>query len=283
MRLTGCSGCNFNLDEMNSYQYIIVNIEDDRATVLLNRPAQHNALNPALMQELHQVLDELIEMDQVNYVVLAGEGKSFCAGADISWFANAVNREKAENWQEYLNMADLLKKIYNYPKVTIAAVHKNALGGANGILAACDFAIAEKSTAFAFGEVKLGIIPATILPFVAKRLTTQNLKKLMFSGQRIWSSEAQVIGLIDFMAADGKRFEAVDQLIGELQQVSPAAVKACKQLVLKVDSGEVTTENSEYTAAVLADLVHSEEGQEGLRAFLEKRKPDWAGMKISEN
>ncbi len=268
---------------MSTYQNIMLQVDDDRATISFNRPEQHNALNPALIEELHAALDELEQMPEVNYLVFAGEGKSFCAGADISWFANAVNREKAENWQEYLNMADLLKKIYNYPKITIAAAHKNVLGGANGILAACDFAIAEKATAFAFGEVKLGIIPATILPFVAKRLNSQNLKKLMFSGQRIWASEAHAIGLIDFIANDGQRFDSVDQLINELKQVSPNAVKACKQLILKVDSGEVNTDSSEYTAAVLADLVHSDEGQEGLRAFLEKRKPDWAGLKLSEN
>ncbi|PTN08703.1 enoyl-CoA hydratase-related protein [Mangrovibacterium marinum] len=268
---------------MKEFKNIIVQIDNNKATILLNRPKQHNALNPELISDMHEALEELEGNDQVHFVVFAGEGRSFCAGADISWFANAVNREKSENWQEYLQMADLLKKIYNYPKVTIAAAHKNVLGGANGLVAACDFAVAEKSTAFAFGEVKLGIIPATILPFVAKRLSTQNLKKLMFSGERIWTAEAQTIGLVDFVAEDGRRWEVVNKLISELQQVSPNALKACKNLVLKVDSGEVNTDSSEYTAAVLAELVESEEGQEGLRAFLEKRKPDWSALKISEN
>lgn len=267
----------------NEYNTILLQLENDRATILLNRPAQHNALNAELIGELHAALDEVALMEQIHFVVIAGEGRSFCAGADISWFANAINREKAENWQEYLHLADLLKKIFHYPKITIAAAHKNVLGGANGILSACDFAIAEKSTAFAFGEVKLGIIPATILPFVAKRLSTQNLKKLMFSGERIWTTEAHTIGLVDFIANDGQRMQVVDKLISELQNVSPHALKACKQLILKVDSGEVNTESSEYTAAVLADLVESEEGQEGLRAFLEKRKPDWNALKLTEN
>jgi len=268
---------------MKEYQNLIVQLENDRATILLNRPGQHNALNPELISELHIALDELEQNEQVDFLVFAGEGRSFCAGADISWFADAVNRDKSENWQEYLQMADLLKKIYNYPKVTIAAVHKNVLGGANGLLAACDFAIAEKSTAFAFGEVKLGIIPATILPFVARRLSTQNLKKLMFSGERIWTSEAQTIGLVDIVAEDGQCMQVADKLIAELQNVSPNALKACKQLILKVSSGEVNTDSGEYTSAVLAELVESKEGQEGLRAFLEKRKPDWCTLKVSEN
>ncbi|WP_163709442.1 enoyl-CoA hydratase-related protein [Mangrovibacterium lignilyticum] len=268
---------------MKQFKHILLQLENDRATILLNRPRQHNALNPELISELHEVLDELEEDEQIHFVVIAGEGRSFCAGADISWFANAVNRDKSENWQEYLHMADLLKKIYNFPKVTICAAHKNVLGGANGILAACDFAIAEEATAFAFGEVKLGIIPATILPFVAKRLSTQNLKKLMFSGERIWTSEAHAIGLVDFVAGDDQRMQVVDKLISELRQASPNAVKACKQLILKVDSGEVNIDSSEYTAGVLAEILESEEGQEGLRAFLDKRKPDWNALKVSEN
>jgi methylglutaconyl-CoA hydratase len=268
---------------MKEYQNIKVQVDHDRGLILLNRPAQHNALNPEMISELHDALDELEQDKQVHFVVFAGEGRSFCAGADISWFASGVNREKAENWQEYLQMADLLKKIYNYPKVTIAVAHKNVLGGANGLLAACDFAIAEQSTAFAFGEVKLGIIPATILPFVARRLSSQILKKLMFSGERIWTAEAHTIGLVDFVAGDGQRMAMTDKLISELRNVSPNALKACKQLILKVASGEVDTNNSEYTAAVLADLVESDEGQEGLRAFLEKRKPDWSALKVSEN
>jgi len=266
-----------------TYKNIVLGLEGDRATVSLNRPRQHNALNPELISDLHEVFDALAENEQVRFVVLTGEGPSFCAGADISWFANAVNRERSENWQEYLHMADLLKKIYHFPKITIAALHRNVLGGANGLAAACDFVVAEQSAVFAFGEVKLGIIPATILPFVAKRVSTQNLKKLMLSGERIRAVEAQVVGLVDFMAEEGQRLKVVAKLIAELRLVSPNAVKACKQLILKVDSGEVTTESSEYTAAVLADLVESEEGQEGLRAFMEKRKPDWNALKVSEN
>ena len=105
----------------------------------------------------------------------------------------------------------------------------------------------------------------------------------MFSGERIWTTEAQAIGLVDFVAEDGARMTVVNKLIGELQNVSPNALKACKQLILKVDSGEVSTDSSEYTAAVLAELVESQEGQEGLRAFLDKRKPDWSALKVTEN
>lgn len=263
----------------NEYKHILIQVENDRATIRLNRPEHHNALHGELIAELHAALDEVERLAPVHFVVIAGEGRSFCAGADIGWFARAIDRTEAENTHEFCQLADLLKKIDRYPKITIAAAHKNVLGGANGILSACDFAIAEQSTVFAFGEVKLGIIPATILPFVAKRVSTQNLKKLMFSGERIWTAEAHAIGLVDFVAADGECMTVAEKLIAELQQVSPNALKACKQLIAKVESGEVTTDSGPYTAAVLAGLVASGEGQEGLRAFLEKRKPDWNRLK----
>ncbi|WP_157624867.1 enoyl-CoA hydratase-related protein, partial [Sunxiuqinia dokdonensis] len=221
--------------------------------------------------------------DDVRFVVFSGEGQSFCAGADINWFAQAINKAKADNWQEYLRMAELMKVIYQFPKVTIAAVHRNVLGGANGIVASCDFAVAEHSVAFAFGEIKLGIVPAIITPFLSRRVSNQNLKKLMYSGDRFGAAHAHLIGLVDFLAEDGKLEQVVGKLIDELKDSSPNALRACKQLLLKSGSGELTIENSEYTAAVLADLIHSDEGQEGLRAFLEKRKPDWQKLNVMEN
>lgn len=268
---------------MKNWKNIQLKIDDSRADIILNRPEVHNALNPEVIEELHEALDVVVKNENVLFVVFSGEGKSFCAGADIKWFASAVDKTKPDNWQEYLRMAELLKAIYQFPKITIAAVHRNVLGGANGIVAACDFAIAEQSTAFAFGEVKLGIIPATIMPFIAKRVSTQTMKKLMYSGDRFWASEAQLIGLIDFLADDGKLMGVVDRLIEGLKTSSPKALQACKQLLQKTDTGEINVESSEYTAAILADLIHSGEGQEGLRAFLEKRKPDWHKLNVVEN
>ena len=268
---------------MKELKKIKLILNDSRATILLNRPSKHNALDPGMIEELHLAFNEVEQNDHIRFIVLAGEGISFCAGADIEWLSEAVRRERTENWQEYLSLAELLKKIARSLKITIAAAHRNALGGANGLLAACDFTIAEESTNFAFGEVKLGIVPAMILPFVARRVSTQNLKKLMFSGEPFRAGEAHLIGLIDFIAPDDSRMQLVDKLISELNLVSPNALKVCKQLILKVDSGELGIESSEYTAAILAELVHSEEGREGLQAFLEKRKPVWSQLKVSEN
>lgn len=268
---------------MKNWKNIQLTIAGRRANLVLSRAEVHNALNPEMIEEMHEALAVVAEMEQVQFLVLSGEGKSFCAGADINWFAEAVNKAKSDNWQEYLRMAELLKEIHQFSKITIAAVHRNVLGGANGLMAACDFAVSERSTTFAFGEIKLGIVPATITPFLIKRVSVQNLKKLMYSGDRFDASQAHLVGLVDFLADDGKMENVIGELIKGLETSAPKALRACKQLLLKAETGELTIESSEYTAAVLADLVHSDEGQEGLRAFLEKRKPDWQKLNVVEN
>ncbi len=268
---------------MKNWKNIELTIIGQRANLVLSRPKVHNALNPEMIEELHEALDAVSQMEQIQFLVMSGEGKSFCAGADINWFAEAVNKAKSDNWQEYLRMAELLKEIHQFSKITIAAVHGNVLGGANGLVAASDFAISERSTTFAFGEIKLGIVPATITPFLTKRVSVQNLKKLMYSGDRFGAAEAHLVGLVDFLADDGKLEKVIGELMKGLETSSPKALRACKQLLIKAQMGDLTIESSEYTAAVLADLIHSDEGQEGLRAFLEKRKPDWQKLNVVEN
>lgn len=268
---------------MKDWNNIELQINGNRANLILSRPNKHNAINPELIEDMHEALSMVSEMNDVLFLVLSGSGSSFSSGADISWFASAMQKGRSDNWQEYLRLAELLKAIHQFPKITIAAAHRNVLGGANGMLAACDFAIAERSTAFAFGEIKLGIVPATIMPFIAKRVSIQNMKKLMYSGERFWATEAQLIGLIDFIADDGKLTKVVDQIIDGLKSSSPQALQACKKLLLKAENGEVGIDSSEYTSGVLADLVNSASGQEGLNAFLEKRDPDWHKLRVSNN
>jgi len=268
---------------MKNRKYIELKIENNRADLILNRPEFHNALNPEVLKEFQEVLDWVSTQENIHFLVISGKGKSFCAGADIKWFASAKNKTKQENQEEYLQIPELLKKLYEIPQITIAAVHGNVLGGANGIISACDFVIADESTNFAFGEIKLGIVPATIMPFVARRLSTQSMKKMMFTGERFSAAEALQAGLIDFTSADNNLTLVVEQLIEKLKLASPEALRVCKQLILNIDSGKISTKNSEYTASLLAELADSEQGREGLSAFLEKRKPDWKNHKSKIN
>lgn len=268
---------------MNNWKNIRLKIEGDRADLILDRPEVHNALNPELIQEIGDALDLVLANKRIRFLVLCGEGKSFCAGADIKWFASAGEKTKMENWQEYLQFPELLKKLYTFPKITIAVAHGNVKGGGNGLVAACDFVVAELSAIFAFSEIKLGIVPATIMPFIARRVLIQNMKKLMYSGSNINTTEAKEIGLIDYLADNDNTMQVVDKLIASLRTSAPNALQTCKELLLKNENGEISIENGEYTSSVLADLVHSEEGKEGLQAFLEKRKPGWRTVEMKHH
>lgn len=264
---------------MNEFDNIRLTVKRPRADISLSRPGKHNALNPEMIEELHEALSVLERQEDILFVVFSGEGPSFCAGADLNWLAGSVIRERSQIRYEYERLAELLRRIVFYPKITLAAAHKHVIGGGNGLLAACDYTVAEETTTFAFSEVRLGVVPATIMPFVAKRVTIRDLRKLMFSGVRFAAREGHLIGLVDFIAAGNGRMKVVDELIKELGSVSPNALKACKQLILKVDSGEVGLQSGQYTASVLADLIHTGESREGIQAFLEKRKPDWIHQK----
>jgi methylglutaconyl-CoA hydratase len=264
---------------MKNRKYIKLKTKNNRADLILNRPEKHNALNPEVLKEFQEALDWISEEKDIHFLVISGKGKSFCAGADIKWFASAKEKTKQENREEYQQIPELLKTLYKIPQITVAAVHGNVLGGANGIISACDFVVAEESANFAFGEIKLGIIPATIMPFVARRLSSQSMKKMMFTGERFSAAEARQSGLVDFTTPDKNLTLVVEQLIGKLNLASPHALRACKQLIINIDSGKITTKNSEYTANLLAELAHSKQGMEGLTAFLEKRQPDWVKQK----
>jgi methylglutaconyl-CoA hydratase len=230
-----------------------------------------------MISELLIVAGRLEKRDDLLFVVLSGEGRSFCAGADLEWFASPGDHATA--LAEYRQMAALLRRFLYLPQITIVAAHQNVVGGANGLFAVCDFAVAEETTTFAFSEVRLGLIPATILPFIARRVSGRNLRKLMFSAERFAAREAQIIGLADFVCAPNESMKMAGTLIGSLREVSPGALKACKQLILKIESGEAGVDSGDYTASVLAGLVQSAEAKEGLQAFLEKRKPVWTGQK----
>lgn len=268
---------------MEKPKYIELTINGNRADLVINRPERHNVLNPEVIQEIRNALMQISQNDEILFLVISGKGKSFCAGADINWFAGAGEKAMNENRREFLQIPEMLNILRKLPQITIAAVHGNVLGGANGIISACDFVIAEQNTEFAFGEIKLGIIPATIMPFVAKRLSVQDMKSTMFSGRRFFTGEALKMKLIDYEAGKDNKMEETALFINSLDASSPGALKACKQLINDIDSKNITTNNSEYTAELLAKLVHSDEGREGLQAFLEKRKPVWYKQNLTRH
>lgn len=258
-----------------SYQYIELQISGPIARINLNRPDRHNALILEMISELDQALDMISERDELLFVQLSGNGRSFCAGADLNWFYGSDEKNPDKNATRYKQLADLLLKLHQLPLVTIACVRGNVFGGGIGLMAACDFVLAETNTRFMFSEVKLGLLPATILPFVVKRLSVQNLRKWILTGTLFSVHEAHSAGLADDIYTEDQLENKLEMLMNSYTDASPSAIKKAKKMINQVTSGEIGVTDTELTAGILAQALSSADGQEGINAFLEKRKPVW--------
>ncbi len=228
-----------------------------------------------LIEELDQVLDEISTREDLHFLVLSGNGRSFCAGADLNWFYSAEELTLEQGIQQYKHLADLLLKLHQLPQITIAAVRGNVFGGGIGLMAVCDFVLADANTRFMFSEVKLGLLPATILPFVAKRLSVHNLRKWILTGNMFRAPKAEEGGLVDLVCEDGQLGTALAVFLTSFNEVSLPAAKKAKQMINQVVSGTIDVSDIALTSGILAETLLSADGQEGIRAFLEKRKPDW--------
>lgn len=257
------------------YRYIEIQLVGPVVRINLNRPERHNALILELIAELDQALEEVSGMNEILFVILSGNGRSFCAGADLNWFYSSEQLSLEQNTDHYQHLANLLLKIYQLPQITIATVRGNVFGGGIGLMAACDFVLAEANTRFMFSEVKLGLLPATILPFVAKRLSVQNLRKWILTGNLFVVNEAHRIGLVDEIYNDDDLERELSSLMISFDSASPSAIKKAKLMINQVVSGNIDVADTTVTSAILAEALLSHDGQEGIHAFLEKRKPEW--------
>ncbi len=245
------------------------------ARVTLNRPDVHNAFNNVMIDELHDVLGQLAGRDDVRVVVLTGEGKSFCAGADLQWMRSIVNYSFEENLAESLRLFDLMRGLHEHPHPTIARVNGATIGGGMGLLAACDIAVAADSAKFSLSEVKVGIVPACISPFVIKKAGEGRCREFFLTGDRLPAERALEAGLVNRVVPLDQLDVAVDEYVAKLLTSGPDAMAICKRLIRDVPAMTMD-EARDYTARCIAKLRTSNEGQEGMAAFLEKRKPSWA-------
>ncbi|HET6558278.1 MAG TPA: enoyl-CoA hydratase-related protein [Prolixibacteraceae bacterium] len=257
------------------YQYIQINRNRPVIQLSINRPDQHNALIPELIQELDKALDEISVMDEIFFLVLCGKGHSFCTGADMNWLAGAKLRSLEQNAAHYEMFAQLLLKLYQIPQVTIALARGNVFGGGIGLMAACDFVLAESHTRFMFSEVKRGLLPATILPFISKRLSVQKMRHWMLTGKLFTAPEALEAGLVDLMAEEDRLEPTLYDFIASFNEASPAAMRKAKKMINQVASGNINVKDTDLTSTTLAVALLSPDGQEGIHSFLEKRKPQW--------
>ncbi len=265
-------------NELSPINYTTLEIERNYkvSTIWLNRPDVRNAFNEVMIAELINAFKEEGKRADTRAIVLRGRGKVFCAGADLNWMRDVAQYGYEQNYKESLQLATCFHTIYTCPKPTLAIVHGAAMGGANGLLAACDFAFCEADTIFSLSEVKIGIIPACISPYIIKRIGEYPSRELMLTGQRIHGRDAEHLKLVNRCFSDIHATEAHLQATLQLLLTSgPQAISHCKKLIDTVANKISMTEALDYTAKMIAEIRVSAEGQEGMAAFLEKRKPNW--------
>ncbi len=246
-------------------------------TLRMNRPQVHNAFDSAMILELTKALQLADKESNIRMLVITGAGSCFSAGADIHWMRSQVDASQQDNERDALQLAGLMRTLNYLTKPTIARINGAAFGGGLGLLAACDITIAVENAQFGLTEARLGLAPAVISPYVMRCIGERNARRYFLTGERFDSRQAQALGLIQQWVPAEQLDAAVATVIKHILKGGPLAVATCKQLIYAVAGHDEETQQSmdEYTASVIAGMRIMDEGQEGLAAFLEKRKPGW--------
>ncbi|MBK6004931.1 enoyl-CoA hydratase/isomerase family protein [Ramlibacter ginsenosidimutans] len=245
------------------------------ATITLDRPEVRNAFNDELITRLTLAFHELGQRDDVRCIVLAGNGPAFCAGADLNWMKRMATYTRDENIEDASKLARMLEVIYHCPKPTIARVHGDTYAGGTGLVAACDMALAADTAQFCLSEVRLGLIPATISPYVIRAMGARAAHRWFLTAERFDAAEAHRIGFVHEVVPAGELDARLVQVVQALVNAGPEAVKACKKLLHDVAGHEITAGLVRRTVEGIADIRASDEGREGVQSFLGKRKPNW--------
>ena len=246
------------------------------ATVTLNRPDVRNAFNEDVIAELTQAFTQLGEQADVRCIVLAANGLAFCAGADLNWMRRIADYSHAENLADAAQLAEMLRVIHTCPKPTVARIQGDVYAGGTGLVAACDVAVSVDTAHFCLSEVKLGLIPATISPYVIRAMGTRAAHRYFLTAERFTAAEALRIGFVHEVVSAEALDATVAQITSALLTASPDAVSTCKQLVRDVAGQEISRELVSMTVTAIADSRTSVHGREGVQSFLQKRKPNWA-------
>ena len=257
-----------------AYKTIRQEINGAIAHIVLNRPQVRNAFNDVLIAEVTMALDALAKNDAVRVLVVSAEGSTFCAGADFHWMGKMVGTDFNENFTDSLKLADMLAALYRFPRPTIARVQGSAFGGGVGVAACCDIVVAAETALFSFSEVRIGLVPACISPFVIRRIGEGRAREYFLTGERITAKRAYEIGYVNKVVPESELDEAVSAYVKRFLAAGPNALDVCKRMLEEVPQMDLS-EARDYTARVIAKLRISEEGLEGMKAFLEKRKPKW--------
>lgn len=258
--------------DIPSFTTIDVAFRNDVALVTLNRPNVHNAFDETLIEELTQALGMLSQRDELRALVLLAAGESFCAGADLAWMQRMAGYDHARNVADASALAEVLRRLAHFPRPTIARIHGQAFGGGVGLIACCDIAIASTNCLFALSEVKLGVIPATIGPYVIESLGARAARRYMLTGERFDAAEAYRVGLVHDLVPTIEALDAkINEILGAVMLCGPQAQAAVKELVRAVAHRPIDATVIADTANRIAEVRAGAEAKEGMAAFLERR------------
>ncbi|WP_406624288.1 enoyl-CoA hydratase/isomerase family protein [Acidovorax sp. SDU_ACID1] len=254
---------------------LTIRYEGHRATITLTQPEVRNAFSDEVIAEITAAFIEVGARPDVRAVVLAAEGPAFCAGANLNWMRRMADYTREENVADAGKLAEMLRVIYECPKPTIARVQGDVYAGGMGLVACCDMAVAAETASFCLSEVKIGLIPATISPYVIRAMGARAAHRYFLTAERFGAAEALRIGFVHEVVAADQLDAKVHELLKALTSASPNAVRACKRLVLDVAEREINASLIAATVDGITDIRASDEGREGVQSFLQKRKPNW--------
>ncbi|GAD21746.1 enoyl-CoA hydratase/isomerase family protein [Acidovorax sp. MR-S7] len=254
---------------------LTIRYEGHRATITLTQPEVRNAFSDEVIAEITAAFLEVGARADVRAVVLAAEGPAFCAGANLNWMRRMADYTREENMADAGKLAEMLRVIYECPRPTIARVQGDVYAGGMGLVACCDMAVAVETAGFCLSEVKIGLIPATISPYVIRAMGARAAHRYFLTAERFGAAEALRIGFVHEVVVAEQLDAKVDELAKALASASPHAVRACKQLVQDVAEREIDAGLIAATVEGIADIRASADGREGVQSFLNKRKPNW--------
>ena len=258
-----------------NFSNLVVACSDAVATVTLNRPEMRNAFNAELITDITRAFTDLGQRDDVRCIVLTANGTAFCAGADLNWMRSMADYTREQNLADAERLAAMMRTVYECPKPTIARIQGDVYAGGTGLVAACDMAISVDTANFCLSEVKLGLLPSTISPYVIRAMGARAAHRYFLTAERFSAFEALRIGFVHDVVATDVLDAKVAELAQALLNAGPEAVRLCKKLVQDVAGHDITPELVNMTIASIADVRVSVEGREGLQSFLQKRKPNW--------
>ncbi len=264
---------------MNDFTKLNLTTDGPIARIWLDQPDTRNAFDDIVIAELTQAFTDAGAMPQVRAIVLGANGPAFCAGANLHWMRRMADYSRDENVADAGKLAEMLRVIAECPKPTIARVQGDVYAGGMGLVAACDMAVSVDTAWYCLSEVKIGLIPATISPYVIRAMGTRAAQRYFLTAERFTAAEAHRIGFVHEVVAADALDAKVDELLKALLSASPAAVRAGKQLIADVAGRDIDAALIAKTVECIADIRASEEGREGVQAFLQKRKPSWLEAK----